>query len=184
MTGSADRSAGRGAEPGAPEPRIVLVAAVADNGVIGRDGDIPWRIPDDMKHFKAVTTGHPVVMGRVTFESIGRPLPGRTNIVVTRSPGWSAEGVTAVGSVEGALEVARKAARGSAGGRKDPSDVMVIGGAGVYEATIGAADVQVLTEVHQSPEGDTLYPSFDRSEWVETRREPHGGYDFVWLERR
>ena len=159
------------------EPRIVLVAAVADNGVIGRDGDIPWRIPEDMKHFKAVTSGRPVVMGRVTYESIGRPLPNRTNIVITRSPGWSAEGVTTVGSVDEALEVAREVARGSA------SDVMVIGGARVYEAVIGTADVQVITEVHQSPEGDTFYPEFDRSAWLETRREKHDGYDFVWLER-
>lgn len=159
------------------EPRIVLVAAVADNGVIGRDGDIPWRIPEDMKHFKAVTSGSPVVMGRVTYESIGRPLPNRTNIVITRSPGWSAEGVTTVGSVDEALAVAREVARGSA------SDVMVIGGARVYEAVIGTADVQVITEVHQSPEGDTFYPEFDRSAWLETRREKHDGYDFVWLER-
>lgn len=159
------------------EPRIVLVAAIADNGVIGRDGDIPWRIPEDMKHFKAVTSGRPVVMGRVTYESIGRPLPNRTNIVITRSPGWSAEGVTTVGSVDEALEVAREVARGSA------SDVMVIGGARVYESVIGTADVQVITEVHQSPEGDTFYPEFDRSAWLETRREKHDGYDFVWLER-
>ncbi len=153
----------------------MMVAAVADNGVIGRDGDIPWRIPEDMRHFRAVTTGHPVVMGRVTFESIGRPLPNRTNIVVTGTPGWSADGVTVVGSVEQALDVARSA---------DAGDVMVIGGARVYEAVMGAADVQVVTEVHQSPDGDTFYPAFDRSDWSETRREPHDGYDFVWLERR
>jgi dihydrofolate reductase len=172
MTTSQDR------DRGTSEPRIVLVAAVADNGVIGRDGDIPWRIPEDMRHFKAVTTGHPVVMGRVTFESIGRPLPNRTNIVITRSPGWSADGVTVVGSVDEALAAARGVARGSA------SDVMVIGGARVYEALIGKADVQVITEVHQSPEGDTFYPAFDRSEWSETRRDEHDGYDFAWLERR
>jgi dihydrofolate reductase len=157
-----------------PEQRIVLVAAVADNGVIGRDGDIPWRIPEDMKHFRAVTSGNTVVMGRRTYESIGRPLPHRTNIVVTRSPGWSAEGVTVACSVDEALAKARAAT----------GDVMVIGGAQIYEAAIGAADVQVLTEVHRSPEGDTFYPAFDRSEWVETRREPHDGYAFVWLERR
>ncbi len=156
------------------QPRVVLVAAVADNGVIGRDGDIPWRIPEDMKHFREVTRGHPVVMGRLTFESIGRPLPQRTNIVVTRTPGWTADGVTVVPSVEAALEVAREV-----GG-----DVMVMGGARIYEAAMSLADVQVLTEVHRSPEGDTYYPPFDRSEWVETRREPHDGYDFVWLERR
>lgn len=158
-----------------PEQRIVLVAAVADNGVIGRDGDIPWRIPEDMKHFRAVTSGHTVVMGRLTYESIGRPLPHRTNIVVTRTPGWSAEGVTVVSSVEEALAKARAGGEG---------DVMVIGGAQVYAAAMGLADVQVITEVHQSPVGDTFYPVFDRAEWLETRRERHEGYDFVWLERR
>jgi len=159
---------------GTPDKRVVLVAAVADNGVIGRDGDIPWRIPEDMRHFREVTSGNAVVMGRRTYESIGRPLPHRTNIVVTRTPGWTAESVRAVASVEEALELARSA----------PGDVMVIGGAQVYEAAMAISDVQVITEVHQSPPGDTFYPSFDRSEWVETRREPHDGYDFVWLERR
>jgi dihydrofolate reductase len=154
--------------------RVVLVAAVADNGVIGRDGDIPWSISEDLKHFRAVTSGHPVVMGRLTYESIGRPLPKRTNIVVTRTPGWSAEGVTVVESLEAALA----AARGCEG------DVMVIGGAQIYAAAMGAADVQVLTEVHQTPEGDTFYPAYDRSEWIETRREKRDGYDWVWLERR
>lgn len=160
------------------DPRIVLVAAVADNGVIGRDGDIPWRIPEDMKHFREVTRGHPVVMGRLTYDSIGRPLPQRTNIVVSRTPGWSAEGVTVAPSIEAALDVAREVARRSG------ADVMVMGGARIYEAVMAVADVQVLTEVHQSPEGDTFYPPFDRSEWVEARRERHDGYDFVWLERR
>jgi dihydrofolate reductase len=157
-----------------PEQRVVLVAAVADNGVIGADGGIPWRIPEDMRHFREVTTGHPVVMGRLTFESLKGPLPNRTNIVVTRTAGWTADGVTVVGSLEEGLAVAREA-----GG-----DVMVIGGAQIYEAAMGAADVQVLTEVHQSPEGDTYYPAFDRSAWTETRREARDGYDWVWLERR
>jgi dihydrofolate reductase len=156
------------------DKRVVLVAAVADNGVIGRDGDIPWRIPEDMRHFREVTTGHAVVMGRITYESIGRPLPGRSNIVITRNPHWAAEGVTAVGGVAEALAAAENAA----------GDVMVIGGAQVYEATMPLADAQVLTEVHQSPEGDTCYPGFDRDGWRETRRQQHDGYDFVWLERR
>lgn len=169
--------AGRGgtADSGSvPGKRVVLVAGVADNGVIGRDGDIPWRIPEDMRHFKAVTTGHTLVMGRVTFESIGRPLPGRTNIVVTRDPSWTAEGVTVVGSLDEALAAADSA----------PGDVMVMGGAQIYAATMLLADAQVLTEVHQSPHGDTFYPDFDRDDWRETRREVHDGYDFVWLERR
>jgi dihydrofolate reductase len=159
---------------GTPRQRIVLVAAVADNGVIGHAGEIPWRIPEDMKHFRAVTTGHPVLMGRVTYESIGRPLPGRTNIVVTRDRAWSADGVRVVRTVQEGLDLAREV-----GG-----DVMVIGGAQIYEAVMGAADVQVLTEVHQSPEGDTFYPAFDRSDWVETRRDSRDSYDWVWLERR
>jgi dihydrofolate reductase len=154
--------------------QVVLVAAVADNGVIGRDGDIPWRIPEDMRHFREVTTGHTVVMGRLTFESIGRPLPNRRNVVVTRDPGWSAEDVTVVGSVPEALAAARSG----------PGDVMVVGGAQIYEAAIGAADVQILTEVHQRPDGDTFYPEFDREDWQETLRERHDGYDFVRLERR
>lgn len=159
---------------GTTAQRVVLVAAVADNGVIGRGGDIPWSIPADMKHFRAVTRGHTVVMGRVTFDSIGRPLPDRTNVVITRDPGWSAEGVTVAGSLDEALAVAS-----AVGG-----DVMVIGGAQVYEGAMALADVQILTEVHQRPEGDTFYPAFDRAEWAETRRETHDGYDFVWLERR
>jgi dihydrofolate reductase len=157
---------------GTTRPRIVLVAAVADNGVIGRDGDIPWHLPEDLRHFREVTTGHTVVMGRVTYQSIGRPLPNRTNIVITRDPAWAAEGVTVVGSLGEAL---------TTGGAEQ---VMVMGGAQVYEAAMPLADAQVLTEVHQSPDGDTFYPAFDRSEWHETLREPHDGYDFVWLERR
>lgn len=162
--------------PGRSGRRVVLVAAVADNGVIGAGGDIPWRIPEDMRHFRRVTSGHPVVMGRVTFESIGRPLPERTNIVVTRDRGWYTEGVTVVGSVDEALALAAAA--------DAEGDVMVIGGATVYAAAMPYADVQVLTEVHQSPDGDTHYPGFDRGAWAETRREPRDGYDFVWLERR
>ena len=154
--------------------RVVLVAAVADNGVIGAAGGIPWHIPEDLQHFRRVTTGHPVVMGRLTFDSLGRPLPGRTNIVVTRSPGWTAEGVLVAADVEEALRRAVEV----------DDEVMVIGGAQLYRATIGRADVQILTEVHQSPAGDTSYPEFDREQWRETRREPHDGYDFVWLERR
>ena len=166
-----DAGPGRAAGPG---KRVVLVAAVADNGVIGREGDIPWRIPEDMRHFREVTTGHSLVMGRVTYDSIGRPLPGRTNIVVSRNPHWQADGVTRVGSLDEALAVAEQT----------PGDVMVMGGAQIYAAAMLLADAQILTEVHQSPDGDTFYPDFDRSEWEETRREPHDGYDFVWLERR
>lgn len=173
--------------------RLVLVAAVADNGVIGDGGDIPWRIPEDMRHFRRVTEGHPVVMGRLTYESIGRPLPRRTNIVITGNPEWTAEGVTVVSSLEAALEAAQEAALEAAQeaaleaaqeGVGDGGEVMVIGGAQVYAAALPLADAQVLTEVHATPPGDTHYPPFDRAGWEETRRERHDGFDFVWLERR
>ncbi len=154
-------------------PRVVMVAAVAQNGVIGLDGDIPWSIPEDLKHFRAVTRGNSVVMGRRTFDSIGHPLPYRSNIVVTRSQDWSADGVFVVHDVQAALARARDF----------DGDVMVIGGAQIYQAAMPYADAQILTEVHQSPAGDTHYPEWDRDGWRETRREPHDGFDFVWWER-
>lgn len=153
--------------------RVVMVAAVADNGVIGRDGDIPWSLREDLRHFRRVTTGNTVVMGRATFESIGHPLPYRTNVVLTRRPGWTAEGVFVAHSVKEALALAEDF----------DGDVMVVGGGHVYADAMPFADAQVLTEVHQSPEGDTFYPEFDEAEWAETRRERHEGYDFVWWER-
>jgi len=153
--------------------RIVMVAAVADNGVIGQGGDIPWSLPEDLKHFRATTKGNTVVMGRATFDSIGHPLPYRTNVVVTRDVGWTAENVFVAHSVEEAVEQAQKY----------DGDVMVIGGGHIYALALPLATHQVLTEVHQSPEGDTHYPDFDRAEWRETAREPHDGFDFVWWER-
>jgi dihydrofolate reductase len=152
---------------------VVLVAAVADNGVIGADGQLPWHLPDDLAHFKQVTTGNVVIMGRKTFESIGRPLPRRTNIVVTRQPDWAADGVVTASSLTDALEVAEEY----------DGDAMVIGGSQIYALAMPLADRQVLTEVRATPEGDVTYPPFDRAEWVETRREERDGYAFVWLER-
>jgi dihydrofolate reductase len=160
-----------------PGGRVVLVAAVADNGVIGAGGDIPWKIPEDLRHFRATTLGSAVLMGRSTYESIGHPLPYRTNLVLTRDAGWSADGVLVVHSVQEGIERAREVG-GDAGG-----DVMVIGGGHVYADALPLADAQVLTEVHSSPEGDTHYPDWDRAEWRETRREARDGYDFVWWER-
>jgi dihydrofolate reductase len=154
--------------------RIVMVAAVAENGVIGLGGDIPWSIPEDLKHFRAVTRDNVVVMGRRTFESIGHPLAFRTNIVVTRDEDWSYDGVFVAHSVDEAITLAADF----------PGDVMVIGGAQIYAAAMDRADTQILTEVRLSPAGDTHYPEFDRAEWRETRREPHDGFDFVWWERR
>ncbi|MGZ4749327.1 MAG: dihydrofolate reductase [Oryzihumus sp.] len=154
--------------------RIVMVAAVADNGVIGRGGDIPWSIPEDLKHFRATTKGNTVVMGRATYESIGHPLPYRTNIVVTRDRAWHGDNVFVAHSVEEAVEQAQAY----------DGDVMIIGGGHIYEVAMPLATHQVLTEVHQSPEGDTHYPEWDRSGWVETARETHAGFDFVWWERK
>ena len=152
---------------------VTLVAAVADNGVIGAAGAIPWRLPEDFAHFKALTLGHVLVMGRATYESIGRPLPGRTTIVLTRDPDWHAEGVLVAGDLDEAL------ARGA---EIDP-EVFVVGGAAVYAAALPVADAQVLSEVHLSPEGDTRYPDFDRAAWAETRRDRREGFDIVWLAR-
>lgn len=153
--------------------RVVMVAAVADNGVIGNRGEIPWHLPEDLRHFRRTTLGHTVVMGRTTYDGIGRPLPGRVNVVVTRQPGWTADGVLVAHSLASALELAAGL----------DGDVMVMGGGQVYAEALPLADAQVLTEVHASPEGDTFYPAFDRDAWKEVRREPHDGYDFVWLER-
>ncbi len=155
------------------DQRVVLIAAVAENGVIGSGGDIPWRLPADFAHFRATTLGHTLVMGRATYDSIGRPLPGRTTIVLTRDPTWTADGVTVASSLEEALARAADL----------PGDVYVAGGAQVYSAALPLADAQVLSEVHRSPEGDTVYPSFDPVEWVEADRVPGADFDVVTWER-
>ena len=153
--------------------RVVMVAAVAENGVIGKDADVPWHLPADMKHFRETTKGNTVVMGRVTYESIGHPLPYRSNVVVTRQSDWNADGVFVAGDVEDAIALA---------GDFD-GEIMIIGGGQVYAQAMPFADVQVLTEVHQRPGGDTYYPDWDRAEWTETLREDHDGFSFVWYER-
>ena len=167
-------------------PDLVLVAAVAENGVIGRDGDLPWRLPGDLKHFKAITMGKPVLMGRRTFESIGRALPGRPNIVLTRDAAFRADGIQVVASLDAALPLAEKEAA-----RLGADEIAVIGGANLYAQTLPRAVRIYLTEVHASPEGSVRFPRFERDEWRETSREgPHQatndsyGYSFVVLERR
>ena len=152
---------------------VTLIAAVARNGVIGADGGIPWHLPEDFAHFKVTTLGHTLVMGRATYDSIGRALPGRTTVVLTRDPSWSAEGVEVASSLDEALTLAAGL----------PGEVMVAGGATIYAAALPIADAQILTEVHLSPEGDTYYPDWDRSEWVETQRVPGPGLEWVWWER-
>ncbi len=165
--------------------KLVLVVAVAENGVIGRQGGMPWRIPGDLKHFKSVTMGKPVVMGRKTYESIGKPLPGRTNIVLTRDKSWRADGVLAGHSLDEILKLANEDAK--KGGAKE---IAIIGGSTLFEETLPLAAKIELTEVHAKPEGDVFFPEYDRTAFKETRREgPMQGekdqypYSIVTLER-
>jgi dihydrofolate reductase len=158
---------------------IVLVLAMADNGVIGDAGAIPWRISDDMKRFKALTMGKPIVMGRKTWESFPkRPLPGRTNIVVTRDKGYRAEGAAVVHSLDEAL------ARAEA---ESPAEIAIVGGAEIYRAALPRAGRIELTEVHMNAKGDARLEPFDKTVWRETAREDHATaeglrYSYVRLE--
>lgn len=147
-------------------PRVSLVAAVASNGVIGNNGRLPWHLPEDLKHFRALTLGHPVIMGRRTWESLGKPLAGRDNIVVTRAPGYAAPGAAVAASLEAAL----------ASCARSPL-AFVIGGAELYAAALPLADALVLTEIRRAYEGDSRFPDYDRAQWRETQREPHTAAD-------
>lgn len=161
-------------------PRLALIAAVARNGVIGRDGDLPWRIPADLQFFKTATMGKPMIMGRRTFESIGKALPGRTNIVVTRSGDFTADDVEVAADFDQALAIAA---------RQDAGEVMVIGGGEIYAAAMPRADRLYLTEVHLDAEGDVHFPQFDLAQWREVSRDDHAAegdtpaFSFVTLER-
>jgi dihydrofolate reductase len=160
--------------------RIALVLAMADNGVIGAKGAIPWRIADDMRRFKAITIGKPIVMGRKTWESLPKkPLPGRTNIVITRDRAFRAAGATVVHSLDEAIARAES---------ENPEEIMIVGGARIYLAALPRADVVHLTQVHGDFEGDARMPPFDHKFWRETAREdratPEGlRYSYVTLER-
>ena len=158
-------------------PRVFLVAAVAANGVIGARGKLPWHLPEDLRHFKALTLGHPVIMGRKTWESLGRALPGRENIVVTRAAGYEAPGASVAASLDAALALCL-----------GESVAFVIGGAELYAAALPIADGLVLTEIDRDYAGDARFPDFDRSAWRETQRKPQTGadglrFDFVLYER-
>ncbi len=146
-------------------PKVVLVAAVAENGVIGRDGTLPWRLKSDMQHFRRLTVGRPVVMGRKTYESIGKPLKDRTNIVISRDPDFAAEGVAVVNSLEAAMDMAREDAR-----RRGTGSIAVIGGAGIFGDCLAIADRLEITLVHATPAGDTFFPPIDNKTWRETAR--------------
>ncbi len=152
----------------ASRPEIVLVAAIAENGVIGRDNAIPWRLKSDQRRFKQMTLGRPVVMGRKTFISLRRPLPGRTNIVVTRDGGFCADGVVVTMSLSAARAIATADAL-----RRLVTEVAVIGGAEVYAEWMQIADRLEVTEVHAKPDGDTFFPPIDPDVWREVARTRH-----------
>ena len=165
--------------------KLSLIAAVSDNGVIGRDGELPWHVPGDLRFFKRVTMGKPVIMGRRTWESIRKPLPGRTNIVVTRQHGYRADGAEVTATLEDALALATEVAT-----RDGVEELMVVGGEELYRLALPVADRLYITEVHADVEGDARFPAWDRSAWVEQRRErmpaddENGvAYSFVVYER-
>lgn len=146
--------------------KLSLVWAMAQNGVIGRNNSLPWHLPEDLKYFKRITLGKPVIMGRKTFESIGKPLPGRTNIVITHNPQFHAKGVKVVHSIEAARALCESLAE-----LDGFDEAMVIGGAEIYRLALPEADRLYLTEVHADVAGDTVFPEFDRGAWREVARE-------------
>lgn len=142
------------------DPALALIVAIAENGVIGNDNGMPWKLSSDLKRFKAVTWGKPVIMGRKTFQSIGQALPGRSNIVLTRDKSFKAEGVILTRDIGEAIAAAEKAARQSRA-----AEIMVAGGADIYRQTLDLADRLYITTVHASPAGDSYFPRLDESEW-------------------
>ena len=161
-----------------------LIVAVSRNGVIGIDNQLPWHLPEDLKYFKSVTMGKPLIMGRKTYDSIGRPLPGRTNIVVTRDQGWHAEGVEVARSLQQAMTLGRLACA-----RSEAGEIMVIGGEQIYQLTLPAADRLYITEVQAEVEGDAFFPPLDHSQWQQiSERLPEQTdthpYRFLVLEKK
>ena len=158
---------------------LSLIVARARNGVIGRGNALPWKLPEDLAHFKRTTLGHPIVMGRRTWDSIGRPLPGRRNIVVTRNAAWQVDGVERAASLDEALAAC------------DPSeDVFVIGGAELYAQALPRADRVIVTEIDREYDGDVFFPPLDVTQWREVSRDAHppsgdaAGFAFVHYARR
>jgi len=156
---------------------LCLVFAMSDDRVIGKDGALPWNIPEDLKHFKRVTMGHAVIMGRVTYDEMGKPLPGRRNIVITRDPSRHYEGAEVVGTLEAALDLAYQ---------RDPEPI-VLGGAHIFALALPIATKMIVTYVHREVEGDTRFPEFDLAEWREVwrrRGEANPDVEFVELVRK
>ena len=157
--------------------KIYLLAAVARNGVIGANGKLPWHLPEDLAHFKKLTLGHPIIMGRRTWDSLGKPLPGRENIVISRRPGFDAPGASVASSLEGAIALCA-----------GESVVFVIGGAEIYKQAMPIATGLVMTEIGKDYEGDTRFPEWDRAGWKVSQKESHTSkngvpFDFVLYER-
>ncbi|MBD2699359.1 dihydrofolate reductase [Spirosoma sp. BT702] len=162
--------------------KISLISAVAENGVIGRNNELPWHLPDDFAFFKRKTSHHPIIMGRKSLESLGKPLKNRTNIVLTRNQDFKAENVTIVHTLDDAVNVASEI---------NKNEIFVIGGAEIYAMAMPIATTLYLTEINQAYEGDAYFPKFDKSEWQEVERIAHPAderhavaFDFVTYERR
>jgi dihydrofolate reductase len=157
---------------------LTIIVAFDRQRGIGIANQLPWHLPEDLAHFKRMTTGHPIVMGRKTYESIGRPLPNRRNIVITRNPDWRADGVEAAASIEDALRLL------------NGTPAFLIGGAQIFEQALGAADRMIVTEIDKNFDCDTFFPPIDAARWEETSRERHHseangcGYAFVTYRRR
>lgn len=165
---------------------LSLIVAMADNRTIGRNNELPWHLPDDLKYFKSVTMGKPIVMGRKTFDSIGRPLPGRLNIVITRNAEWQHSGVKTAASLQQAVALA--AEENLQGQEALIQEVMVIGGEEIYRTAIELADRLYITRVQAEVEGDAFFPQYNESEWQEVSRQQPGSqgdtpYFFQVLER-
>lgn len=165
--------------------RLAIIVAQAENRVIGINNKLPWHLPEDLRYFKQVTMSKPIIMGRKTYESIGRPLPGRTNIVISRQEGYAPEGVKVVPSLEAAIELAENICV-----IDGAEEAMVIGGAQIYEQALTRADRLYLTQVHASVEGDAWFPAFAKEEWREAGREDFTAmepnpydYSFIVLDR-
>ncbi len=163
--------------------KLSLIVAMSRNGVIGIDNQLPWHLPEDLKYFKSVTMGKPIIMGRKTYDSIGRPLPGRTNIVITRDPSWQAEGVSVAQTLEAALSLGQVACNAAGA-----DEIMVIGGEQIYRMTLPAADRLYLTQVDAEVEGDAFFPDIDLDQWQQvSERAPEltdtHPYRFVILDR-
>ncbi|WP_426077481.1 dihydrofolate reductase [Janthinobacterium sp. PSPC3-1] len=157
---------------------LTIIVATDQQGGIGLNNTLPWKLPEDLAHFKSVTTGHPIIMGRKTFDSIGRPLPNRRNIVITHNTQWKREGVETAASVEAALAML------------DGADGYVIGGAQIYKQSLAMADRLIITEIDGTYDCDAVFPTIDRTQWNETARQDHVSvasglkYAFVTLQRK